>query len=385
MIFFMKDNFFAIALVAALGLSGSHGMASYALIMGDIEEAFPSSQAQAMVLEGLYEIAPDDAGVKFSISGGPFAGDSVVHIGGAAVNTTTVGDDLLYFTIPLGTPGTNVTVQVADASDSVYFEGGYTYPTPPTVTHIGEGIPDGEGSRLFLIAGAGFTPETKAYIDDSSIYAHYGDSGRLVAQVSEFLPEGEITIKVRNSYFDDFADNTWTGQYVYQQPEQASFSIDSTSPEHYIKTTGNENMVVYGEGFVAGDTTVTFNDVPATLVNVFSDTMMIVRSAPHAAGPAEMKVTIAGETVVYNALSYAVPVTLTTTDTYGNVGEYVSVYGTGFSTNTRVSFGYGVPDPAIIFISDTQLKYQVPDFSGYSLPSWVHGPFSTHIFNTRHP
>ena len=117
-------------------------------------------------------------------------------------------------------------------------------------------------------------------------------------------------------------------------------TVTSLLPPIPARRSGGQTPVtVTGTGFVAGATTVTFNGVPATFVNVSGDTQLTLTTPPGPAGLADIVVETAGGPSAPAALyTYIAPPTATSiAPPSGPVagGTSVTITGTNFVTVRR--------------------------------------------------
>jgi len=205
-------------------LSCQLAMGSYNLFHGD--PAKVNDTLNKVSISDISEYQAKENGVEMHINGGPFSAGSMVVFGGQPLATrdyVSEGlDSTLIAEFPVGQPGESVSVQVFDTEGEIKAGSTFTYPQPASVTSIGEGIPDGNGSRFFEIAGSNFDTSTRFYIDGVSVTVHYGSQNqglpnRVVAEVDAEMPEGIIEIHARNSPWDSFYGDTVSLEYRYQQ------------------------------------------------------------------------------------------------------------------------------------------------------------------------
>ena len=127
---------------------------------------------------------------------------------------------------------------------------------------------------------------------------------------------------------------------------------------------GGTVVRLFGTGFVAGATAVTFGDVPAIDVTFVGPTEILATAPPHVAGAVDVVATTpAGAATLASAFTYVPPPTLTFIDPHKGKtagGETVTLIGTNFvAGETIVSIG-GAPAQAISVISPASISAATP-------------------------
>lgn len=127
---------------------------------------------------------------------------------------------------------------------------------------------------------------------------------------------------------------------------------------------GGTVVRLFGTGFAANGTTVSFGSVQASSVTVLGSTQLLATAPPHAAGTVGVAVTsVGGTATLANAFTYLAPPTLTSIDprkgkTAG--GEAVTLVGTNFMANeTTVSIG-GAPATSVTVGASTSISATTP-------------------------
>jgi hypothetical protein len=219
--------------------------------------------------------------------------------------------------------------------------GTFTY-VPPTITSI---VPDegpSTGGTTVTITGTGFTDATGVDFGGAAGTGLVVDpSGTSLTVVTPPGSPGPVDVTVEIPGANAIAVNGYT--YLDTPPTAATIAPDA-GPQ-----SGGQPVTITGTGFVPGDTTVTFDGVPATGVVVDpAGTSLTAVTPAGAVGPAVVVVTTPGgsaDPLEYTYLadgSGAVVTGLAPTSGPTTGGTTVTITGTGFAGATGVTFD-GVP------------------------------------------
>ncbi|MBM7077169.1 IPT/TIG domain-containing protein [Micromonospora humida] len=285
---------------------------------------------------------------------GPTVGGTTVTITGTGF-TGAAGVDFD------GLPGTGFTVNPAGTTitvvtppnpagpalvELVFPAGRVTAPTftylGPTITSIVPDTGPTAGGTTVTITGTGFTGATGVTFGDTpGTNVTVNPGGTSLTVVTPPGQVGPVDVTVLLPGADATAPDGFT--YVAAPPTVASIT-PNTGPQ-----SGGQTVTITGTGFVPGDTTVTFDGVPAADVTVApGGTSLTAVTPPGAVGPAVVLVTTGGGTAAplgytYLADGSAATVTgLTPTSGPTSGGTTVTITGTGFTAATGVTFD-GVP------------------------------------------
>ncbi|MEU1883975.1 IPT/TIG domain-containing protein [Micromonospora rifamycinica] len=285
---------------------------------------------------------------------GPTVGGTTVTITGTGF-TGAAGVDFD------GLPGTGFTVDPAGTTitvvtppnpagpalvELVFPAGRVTAPTftylAPTITSIVPATGPTAGGTTVTVTGTGFTGATGVTFDGTpgtNLVVNPGGTSLTVVTPPGQVGPVDVTVLLPGA--DATAPDGFT--YVAAPPTAASITPD-TGPQ-----AGGQPVTITGTGFVPGDTTVTFDGVPATGVTVApGGTSLTAVTPPGAVGPAVVLVTTDAGTAAplgytYLADGSAADVTgLTPTTGPTSGGTTVTITGTGFTGATGVTFD-GVP------------------------------------------
>ncbi|MEU4555339.1 IPT/TIG domain-containing protein [Micromonospora violae] len=303
---------------------------------------------------------------------GPTVGGTTVTITGTGF-TGVAGVDFN------GLPGTGFTVNPAGttitvvtppnpagpaAVELIFPAGEVTAPTftyiAPTITSIVPDTGPNTGGTTVTITGTGFTGATGVTFGDTPGTNLVVDpSGTSLTVVTPPGPVGPADVTVLVPGANATAPNGFT--YVAAPPSAASITPNA-GPQ-----SGGQTVTITGAGFIPGDTTVTFDGVPATNVTVNTGgTSLTAVTPPGAVGPAVVVVSTGGGTAApldyaYLADGSAATVTglnPTTGPTAG--GTTVTITGTGLTGATGVNFGNTPGTNLVVSPDGTSLTVVTP-------------------------
>ncbi|GIJ24716.1 IPT/TIG domain-containing protein [Micromonospora lutea] len=300
------------------------------------------ADGSAAVITGLTPTSgPTSGGTTVTITGTGFTGAAGVDFNGIPGTGFTVN--------PAGTTITVVTPPnpAGPALVELVFPAGRV--TAPTFTYIAPTIasvvPDSgptTGGTTVTITGTGLTGATGVTFGDTPGTSLVVDpSGTSLTVDTPPGQVGPVDVTVLIPGANATAPDGFT--YVAAPPTAGSITPNA-GPQ-----SGGQAVTITGTGLVPGDTTVTFDGVPATDVTVNpGGTSLTAVTPPGAVGPAVVVVTTGGGTAApldytYLADGSAANVTgLTPTSGPTSGGTTVTITGTGFTGTTGVTFD-GVP------------------------------------------
>ncbi|MGI5152199.1 IPT/TIG domain-containing protein [Plantactinospora sp. CA-294935] len=285
---------------------------------------------------------------------GPTSGGTTVTITGTGL-TGAVGVDFD------GLPGTNFTIDPAGTTitvvtppnpagpalvEVVFPAGRVTAPTftyiAPTITSIVPDTGPSTGGTSVTITGTGFTGATGVTFGDNPGTDLVVDpSGTSLTVTTPPGAPGPVDVTVLIPGADAVAPDGFT----YQAVAPIASAIDPDSGPQ----SGGQTVTITGTGFVPGETTVTFDGVPATDVTVAPGGTSLTAVTPaNPVGPAAVVVTTPGGSAAPLDYTYladgsdAVVTGLDPTSGPTSGGTTVTITGTGFTGATGVTFD-GVP------------------------------------------
>ncbi|WP_422772188.1 beta strand repeat-containing protein [Plantactinospora sp. WMMC1484] len=284
---------------------------------------------------------PTSGGTTVTITGTGFTGAAGVDFNGLPGTDFTVN--------PAGTTITVVTPPNPAGPalvELVFPAGRVTAPTftyiAPTITSIVPDTGPNTGGTSVTITGTGFTGATGVTFGDNPGTDLVVDpSGTSLTVTTPPGVPGPVDVTVLIPGADAVAPDGFTYQAV--APTASAITPDS-GPQ-----SGGQVVSITGSGFVPGDTTVTFDGVPATGVTVAPDGTSLTAVTPaNPVGPAAVVVTTSGGSAApldYTYLADGSDAVVTGLDpTSGPTigGTTVTITGTGFTGATGVTFD-GVP------------------------------------------
>jgi hypothetical protein len=315
------------AFVAALALFGAM--------------ATTSSAAGVPVVTSLSPAAgPIAGGNAVIIVGSNLTGASDVKVDGASVGSPGAGftvTDSTHITIasmPAHAAGTvDIQVVSSDALPNVNTAGdNYTYHNVPAVTAVNPVSGPASGGTLVTITGSGFTGATSvtfggtavaglSVVDDAHVVVNAPAHAAGLVNVQVTTPGGTSPIVAAD-------------QYTYT----AVTAVTGLTPASGVAGTV---VTISGSGFT-GATSVTFGGT-ASAFNVVSDNIITAVSPAHALGTVDVIVTSptgTSATVAEAKFTYTTATTVTSiAPVSGVAGTTVTIYGSGFTGATSVTFG----------------------------------------------
>lgn len=282
-------------------------------------------------------------GAAFTITGADFAANARVTFDSVPATDVVVNAQgtAITGTIPAGDPGRATVLVinpgVPDRGTEVPVD--FTYLSlAVTITSVNPASGPTAGGTLVTITGTGFEWSTTVTIGGQPAAVVGAITPTTVTVTSPAHPAGAVDVVVR---VPGDGSATSTNGFTYVAGPQVTAISPTTGP-----TTGGTAVTITGAGFAAG-TTVTIGGVPATGVEVATDTQLSATTPPGAAGAADVVVTVPGlgSGTLTGGFLYAdapAPPTVTsiTPDTGSTAGgTSVVVTGTGFTSGTTATLG----------------------------------------------
>jgi hypothetical protein len=304
-----------------------------------------------------------------TIVGTGFAAASAVHFGTTLVSAGafSVGDEShIFVTTPPGSAATMVDVTVTTpagtsvATNASKFS--YLAPSAPVVKAVIENRGPAGGGTTVNLVGSGFTGATAVKFGANSGTAiSVGDDGRL----SVTSPPGAVgTVDISiTTPVGTSATGTADHFTYFATPAPVIYGIGPSSGI----TSGQNSVEIFGSGFT-GLTGVFFGTTVVTSSpGLIFDTQISVTAPARAAGPVDVTVTTPGGTSATSAgdrYTYLAPGPPTVdavspNSGTGGGGDYVQLFGSGFTGATAVHFGT-VAASGITATSDTEFTVFVP-------------------------
>lgn len=199
------------------------------------------------------------------------------------------------------------------------------YPSQITITDVQPRTGPAEGGGVVTIYGSGFVVgDTTVRFNGAQTEVLAATETSLTVKAQPGTPGAQAAIEVRTPY----ADFTGTGPYTYVARPQVTAIAPLGGPE-----AGGTPVIIYGSGFVPGETSVKFGSAYAGITAASSTELMV--TAPPGSG--SKKVTVAtlqgGESVEnFSYRYYPSPVATSITPATGPAtgGNTVTIIGSGF-------------------------------------------------------
>jgi hypothetical protein len=303
---------------------------------------------------------PLSGGSSVTISGTHFTGATGVTIGGAAAASLHVVDSTtITCTTPAGSAGTaSVLVTTPDGTNAANTL--YTYMAVPTVSSISPSSGQLGGGDSVMITGTHFTGATGVTIGGAAATAVSVISPTSLTCSTPAGSLGAASVLVTTPGGTNAANTLFT--YV---PPPTVTSLSPTSGS----SAGGTLVTITGTNFT-GATGVTFRNVAATSVTVFSATKITCITPACSVGAASVVVTTAGGANAANNLFSYVPPAPTVTGTAANGdspvgsgstlgGTLLTITGSNFTGAGSVTIG-GVPATNLTVVSDSSITCVTP-------------------------
>jgi IPT/TIG domain len=216
---------------------------------------------------------PSTGGNTVTITGTNLTGATQVHFGGTPATITSVNPTQVVVVAPAGTGMVNVTVMTPGGTSNSL---PYFYIAAPVVTDVEPHFGPGTGGTTVVITGSnlsaatavafGANPAVSFTVNSDSQITAIAPAGTDTVVVAVTSPGGTSTVGPGNNpYF------TYLGAPV----------ITRLTPNTGL-TDGGDSITISGSNLTYTDS-VTFGGTPAAFV-VFSDTIVVATTPPHAAG-----------------------------------------------------------------------------------------------------
>ncbi len=259
-----------------------------------------------------------------------------------------------------------------------------TYLNAPMASSISPNTGPYIGGNTITINGTNFLPGVSVTFDNMPASTTLVSSTALSVIVPAFTPATQ-TLKASNTEttnIDVVIKNTngqetvLSGGYTYttaNAPTLTNISPDSGSIE------GNTTVTLTGAQ-LTGTTSVQFDNIDATNVNVINDTTVTAVTPAHAAGSVNVSLSTSGGVAeLVGGYTYvAAPSVNSIEPSYGSTtgGTLVSIIGSNFTSATAVNFG---DQSATSFnvISDTEISAVSPANSANTVDITVTNPTGT--------
>jgi len=309
-------------------------------------------------------------GAMVIITGSGFTGATGVSFGSTAATKVSVDSDSQITAV---SPAAGISYCGAKCSTvhvRVMTPGGisatsaadlFTYLPPPIVKAIRPRCGPANGGTTVTIFGYGFTGATGISFGSTAGTIVSVDSD---GQITAISPTGSGTVDVTVTTSGGTSATSTADQFTYPPP-----TVTSVSPTSGPMG-GGSSVIIIGSGFTCA-TGVSFGSTAGTIVSI-SNTQ-ITAISPAGSGRVDVIVTTPEGTSATSAadlFTYIPPPTVTsinpTSEPSISGGNTVTISGSGFTSDSRVSFGQTAAS-RVTFINDTQLTVVSPAFSSCTI------------------
>jgi RHS repeat-associated protein len=299
--------------------------------------------------------ASGPVGTQVQINGSGFGatqGGSSVQISGVVATVVSWSDNQIVATVPAASHSGAIAVFVAGISSNNNIT--FTVPTP-RITGISP--TSGVAGTTVTINGSGFQPARgggAVYLTSSvspNVFTSWSDT-----QIVFAIPAGAVSGAVKVVANNGDASN-----------QDLAFTMPNPIVTGLVPASGltGTQVQVNGTGFGAtqGSSSVTFNNVAASVVSWSNTQITAVVPATAISGPVQVtEGGVSGNASVY--FNIPAPKITGFSPTIGGVGNPVTITGTGFQStqgsSSYVTFSGGASQAAIKTWSDTQIVALVP-------------------------
>jgi hypothetical protein len=301
---------------------------------------------------------PVGGGGTVTVFGDGFVAGSTVHFGGTVSPSVTItGPDSLVAHVPPGGPGSvDVTVTTPQGTSSKAVNDLYAYGVPA----VGSVTPDTgpvAGGTTVTVAGWGFVPGVVVSFGSTpGTGVTVNASGTSLQVTAPAEAAGSVNLTVTSPAGTSPA--SIHDLFAYGAPTVTSVAADAGP------LAGGNDVIVAGNGFVPG-ITVYFGDQVSPSATVLPGGTGLYAIAPAGTpGPVDITVTTPQGTsavTLHDAYFYGSPAVTTVTPGTGSTagGTAVTIIGTGFAPDARISFGL-VPAASVTVHSPTSITAVSP-------------------------
>jgi len=327
------------AIVAVIALFSATVLSAAAVSLPAVTQVSPAS-------------GPIGGGTTVNITGSGFTGATSVSFGGSPATPVVNSDNSISVISPAHVAGVvDVTVTTSAGTSTATSADQFTYGSGPTVTAVSPATGPTSGGTLVTIFGSSFTGATSV---------SFGGIGATPTVISD----SHITA-ISPAHVAGLVDVlvvTPGGTSAATASDHFTFGSSSAPVVTGISPAGGPVLggtavTIYGSGFT-GATMVSFGGV-AVVPTVLSDSSVMATSPSHAAGTVDVTVTTSlgtSFTSTADQFTYGSGPTVTLVSPSSGPtsgGTTVTIYGSGFTGATSVSFGGSLVVPTVM--SDTQI------------------------------
>nr|XP_055075131.1 fibrocystin-L-like [Misgurnus anguillicaudatus] len=237
----------------------------------------------------------------------------------------------------------------------------YSATIAPVVSSVSPNSVTGNSTTV-LITGSGFgnnTADLRVSADDIILKVTKVTDKNITLLVGA-LPAGTHTLQVVV-----MSKGLATGNFTLTSTPQATIKPTSGS------IAGGTPLLIEGNGFVEGNTTVMFDDDPCSILEVTPDTVKCL-TPPHAEGLVQVDIRVYDVEYPQQSFTYAseqTPDITSVSPLTGPVGTEITVSGSGFGTDAAlISVKIDGVNCDVTSITDTQLLCTVGEHAGGTFP-----------------
>jgi len=272
-------------------------------------------------------------GTSVTITGANFTGaTSLTFDGIAATSFTIVNSNTITCITPARSAGAVGIIVTNGGGPSDAFSS-FTYIAPPVISSISPPSGSTDGETNVTITGTNFTGATLVTFGGLSATSLSIVNSTTITCITPARSVGAVGIIVTTIYG---TSNTFSPFTYIRPPVISSISLPSGS------TAGGTNVTITGTNFT-GATSVTFDGLAATTINVVNSTTITCITPAHSVGAVDIIVTTGGgPSGPFSSFTYITPPSITDiSPSSGGIagGMNVTITGTNFTGATLVTFG----------------------------------------------
>jgi len=293
-------------------------------------------------------------GTNVTIVGTNFIGATSVTFGGLSATTINVlnSTTITCITPARTTAGAVGIIVTTGGGPSVSFSS-FTYITPPNITSISQLTGSTAGGTNVTITGTNFTGATLVTFDGLAATSINVTNSTTITCITPARSDGAAGIIVTTGGGSSGAFSSFT--YI------TSSVISSISPSTG-STAGGTSVTITGVNFT-GATSVTFDGLVATSLNVVNSTTITCITPAHSDGAVGIIVTTGGgPSDAFSSFTYITPPSITDISPSSGTntgGTSVTITGTNFTGATLVTFG-GIAATSLNIVNNTTITCITP-------------------------
>lgn len=305
---------------------------------------------------------PSTGGNQVLVYGHHLAGVTSVRFGGVnATNLVVVDDSKLSVTAPPHAAG-SVRLRVISPAGSTPPNRAYLYVEAPTIAGVSPATGSSDGGTTVTVTGTGFSNP-----DAPVVWVKFGGvKGTNVAVQNDTTltvtapAHVAANVRVRVALYPASSERSSAARYTYLQGP----TVTQISPS-FGRIAGGDTVAIEGST-LSGVTSVTFDGIPGTNLNVIDDTVLVIDTPAHGFGAVDVVVTSPnGSDTGVDAFAYT-PTISSKSPYHGPTsgGTSVTIAGTSFTGATAVLFD--TTPVSFVVNSDNQITaISPPHASGF--------------------